>query len=56
MSSRTAVLTNWLDKHGIPTVTIGAGQYEIHTLKEYVDLAEYAKGCQLAITLATLGH
>jgi tripeptide aminopeptidase len=46
---------NWLDKHGIPTVTIGAGQYEIHTLKEYVDLAEYAKGCQLAIALATLG-
>ena len=28
---------NWLDKHGVPTVTIGAGQYEIHTIKEYVD-------------------
>ena len=35
---------NWLDKHGIPTVTIGAGQYEIHTVNEYVDLPEYAQG------------
>lgn len=45
---------NWLDKHGIPTVTIGAGQFDIHTLKEYVDLPEYEKGCRLAVLLATL--
>ncbi|MBL8794554.1 MAG: M20/M25/M40 family metallo-hydrolase [Planctomycetia bacterium] len=45
---------NWFDKHGVPTVTIGAGQYEIHTIKEYVDLAEFANGCQLAVALATL--
>jgi tripeptide aminopeptidase len=45
---------NWLDKHGVPTVTIGAGQYEIHTIKEYVDLPEYAQGCRLAVALATL--
>ena len=38
---------NWLDKHGIPTVTIGAGQDEIHTIKEYVNLPEFAKGCRL---------
>ncbi len=44
---------NWLDRHGVPTVTIGAGQYEIHTLKEYVHLPEYAQGCRLAIVLAT---
>ena len=44
---------NWLDKHGIPTVTIGAGQYEIHTVNEYVDLPEFARGCRLAIALAT---
>ncbi len=24
---------NWLVKHGVPTVTIGAGQYEIHTIR-----------------------
>ncbi|NGO54986.1 M20/M25/M40 family metallo-hydrolase [Allomesorhizobium camelthorni] len=45
---------NWLDKHGIPTVTIGAGQAEIHTIKEYVNLAEYEKGCRLGLLIATL--
>lgn len=45
---------NWLDKHGVPTVTIGAGQYEIHTIKEYVNLREFADGCRLAVALATL--
>lgn len=45
---------NWLDKHGIPTVTIGAGQYEIHTIKEYVDLPEFLQGCRLAVALATM--
>jgi tripeptide aminopeptidase len=45
---------NWLDKHGVPTVTIGAGQYEIHTVNEYVNLPEFADGCRLAVALATL--
>jgi tripeptide aminopeptidase len=45
---------NWLDKHGIPTITIGAGQAEIHTIKEYVNLAEYEKGCRLGLLMATL--
>lgn len=45
---------NWLDKHGIPTITIGAGQAEIHTIKEYVNLAEYEKGCRLGILMATM--
>jgi tripeptide aminopeptidase len=45
---------NWLDKHGIPTITIGAGQAEIHTIKEHVVLPEFAKGCRLAVLLATL--
>jgi tripeptide aminopeptidase len=45
---------NWLDKHGIPTVTIGAGQAEIHTIKEYVNLGEYEKGCRLGLLMATL--
>lgn len=45
---------NWFDRHGVPTVTIGAGQYEIHTIKEYVDVSEFANGCRLAVALATL--
>jgi tripeptide aminopeptidase len=44
---------NWFDKHGVPTVTIGAGQYEIHTIKEYINLPEFADGCRLAVALAT---
>ena len=46
---------NWLDKHGIPTVTIGAGQREVHTVKEYVELDEYVTGCRIAVAVATLG-
>jgi tripeptide aminopeptidase len=45
---------NWFDKHGLATVTIGSGQYEIHTVNEYVDLPEFANGCRLAVALATL--
>ena len=45
---------NWLDKHGVPTITIGAGQAEIHTIKEYVNLDEYEKGCRLGILMATM--
>src|SRR6516225_4560677 len=45
---------NWSVKHGLPTVTIGAGQYDVHTVKEYVHLPEFANGCRLAVALATL--
>ena len=44
---------NWLDKHGIPTVTVGAGQREVHTVKEYVELDEYVTGCKIAVLAAT---
>ncbi len=46
---------NWFVKHGIPTVTFGAGQNDIHTIDEWVDLAEYEAGCELAVALATAG-
>ena len=44
---------NWMAKHGLPAVTFGAGQNQIHTVNEWVDLNEFVKGCQLALTLAT---
>ena len=44
---------NWMVKHGIPTVTFGAGQNEIHTVKEFVDLNEFDNGCKLALAIAT---
>jgi tripeptide aminopeptidase len=43
---------NWMVKHGVPTVTFGAGQNEIHTVKEFVDLTEFESGCRLALALA----
>jgi tripeptide aminopeptidase len=46
---------NWLDRHAIPTVTIGAGQREVHTIKEYVELDEYITGCKIAVAAATAG-
>ena len=57
--SRTCGVTNggldanWMVKHGIPTVTFGAGQNEIHTVKEYVDLKDFLEGCRVAVALAT---
>jgi len=47
---------NWLVRHGIPTITFGAGQYEIHTVEEYVEIPEYLLACRLAMALATLEH
>ena len=39
-----------------PTVTFGAGQNNIHTLDEFVDLAEFANGCLMALAVATLDN
>jgi tripeptide aminopeptidase len=44
---------NWMVKHGIPTITFGAGQNNIHTIDEYVDLAQFEQGCRMALALAT---
>jgi tripeptide aminopeptidase len=44
---------NWLVRKGLPTVTFGAGQHNIHTTDEYVDLPEFYQGCMMALALAT---
>jgi tripeptide aminopeptidase len=54
MFSNGGLDANWFVKYGVPTVTIGAGQYEIHTVHEYVNLPEFFDGCRLAVALATL--
>ncbi|MEZ6091315.1 MAG: M20/M25/M40 family metallo-hydrolase [Pirellulaceae bacterium] len=43
---------NWLYKHGIPAVTIGCGQRNIHTIAETLDVREYLDACRVAIALA----
>jgi tripeptide aminopeptidase len=45
---------NWLVRHGVPTVTFGAGQNAIHTVEEFVDVPEFERGCRMALALATL--
>ena len=45
---------NWMNRHGIPTVTFGAGQNEAHTVDEWIDLNEFERGCALAVRLATM--
>jgi tripeptide aminopeptidase len=43
---------NWMVRHGLPTITFGAGQNNIHAIGEYVDLGEFENACRLAIALA----
>ena len=43
---------NYLNAKGVPTVTLGAGQHNPHTVEEYVDVAEYLDGCRLVAAIA----
>ena len=45
---------NWMVRHGIPTVTFGAGQNEAHTVDEWINVTEYERACALALRLATM--
>lgn len=45
---------NWLTAHGFPTVTMGCGQHNIHTVDEFLDLNEYLKACDVALKLASI--
>jgi tripeptide aminopeptidase len=44
---------NWLTAHGIPTVTLGCGQRNIHTPAEELDIAEFQQSRRIALRLAT---
>jgi tripeptide aminopeptidase len=44
---------NWMVRHGVPTVTFGAGQNEVHTVDEWIDLDEFGSACALGLRLAT---
>jgi tripeptide aminopeptidase len=44
---------NWLVKHGVPTITFGAGQNKIHTVEEFVDVDLFLAGCRMALALAS---
>ena len=42
---------NWLTHRGVPTVSLGCGQHEIHTVEEYVLIEEYLAACRVALAL-----
>ncbi|MFM8380218.1 MAG: M20/M25/M40 family metallo-hydrolase, partial [Planctomycetia bacterium] len=44
---------NWMAANGIPTVTLGCGQMEIHTTHEKLDLDAFEAACAVALRLAT---
>jgi tripeptide aminopeptidase len=44
---------NWLAARGIPTVTLGCGQENGHTVSERLDLTEFRRACRIALCLAT---
>lgn len=43
--------TNWLYRHGIAAVTLGCGQFNIHTTDERLLIAEYLDACRVALHL-----
>jgi tripeptide aminopeptidase len=44
---------NWLVRHGVPTITLGAGQNNPHTVDEYADVDDFLDGCRYLLALAT---
>ena len=44
---------NWLSARGIPTVTLGCGQRNIHTVAEELDLSDFLLARRIALRLAT---
>jgi tripeptide aminopeptidase len=44
---------NWMTAHGIPTVTLGCGQMQIHTTREFLNIAAFEKACSIALDLAS---
>ena len=45
---------NWLFKHGIPSVTLGCGQRNVHTNQETLDVPDFLAACQITKTLLEL--
>ena len=43
---------NWMTAHGIPTVTLGCGQMNVHTTNEQLDIADFERACRVALRLA----
>ncbi|MEX2188149.1 MAG: M20/M25/M40 family metallo-hydrolase, partial [Pirellulales bacterium] len=52
LTTNSALDANWINFHGIPTATLGAGQVLGHTKEECLDVAQFEQGCRVAMRLA----
>ncbi len=46
---------NWLSSRGLPTVTLGCGQQDVHTVKETLHIPSFLAACRVGVILATAG-
>jgi len=44
---------NWINAHGIPTVSLGCGQLNVHTTAERLDIKTFENACRIALRIAT---
>lgn len=44
---------NWMTVRGLPTVTLGAGMMDVHTVNEALDIEQYLNACRIGLLLAT---
>ena len=44
---------NWLSSRGLPTVTLGCGQQDVHTVNETLHIPSFLAACKLGLILAT---
>jgi tripeptide aminopeptidase len=44
---------NWLSARGLPTVTMGCGQQNVHTVDEALHIKNFLSACQIGLLLAT---
>jgi len=44
---------NWLTVNGMPSVTLGCGQVQPHTVAEALDVAAFRQACRIGLRLAT---
>ena len=55
VTTRSALDANWMNFHGIPTATLGAGQVCGHSVEERLDIKQFQMGCRVGLRLATGG-
>jgi tripeptide aminopeptidase len=44
---------NWLSARGLPTVTLGSGQQNVHTVDETLNVDDFLSACRIGLLLAT---